>query len=171
MGTRAPGPPGLEAKLLHQHICGCSQEHPQLIGQETRATGAVDVKAELEFLKPVLSVAAGAVDDLVDVPRRGLQIGDHKTRVVLGFAARTGGHFRLDDHPVITRPTPGLIGTLALSATGLLPFIEVRPHLGHQGLGQGRQPGVLLLEELVQLRSGKARAKADAKPCPGERPA
>lgn len=45
-------PPGLEAKLLHQHIGGRSQQHPQQIGQETRATGAVDFKTELEFLSP-----------------------------------------------------------------------------------------------------------------------
>lgn len=114
LGTSAPGPPGLEAKLLHQHIGGSTHQHPQLVGEETRSTGAVDLKAELEFLQPVFNIAPGAVNVLVDVPRRGLEIGDHETRIVFRLAPDVGGHFRLDDHPALVWPTPGLVGVLAV---------------------------------------------------------
>ena len=85
-----------------------------------------------------------------------------------------GGHFRLDDHPALVWPTPGLPGTLAVSAIRPLPCIEVRPHLSHQWLGQARQPGVLrhahhifkllCLEERIQLRTRKAGVEPDAQP-------
>ena len=60
LATSAPGPSGLEANLLHLHIGGSSHQHPQLIDQEKRATGAVDLKAELDLLQPVFNVVNGA---------------------------------------------------------------------------------------------------------------
>ena len=69
---------------------GSSHQHPQWAGQEPRATGAVDLRAEVEFLQPVPGISPGTVDGLVDMPRRGVQTGDHDARVVLGFAAKRG---------------------------------------------------------------------------------
>jgi len=39
---RTGGTGRLQAQLLEQHVGGCAQQHPQLIGPEARATGAID---------------------------------------------------------------------------------------------------------------------------------
>ena len=69
----------------HQHVSEAVMTRAVL----KLATGAIDLQTELEFLDAVFDVAARAVDFLVDELRRGLQIGDNKARVVLGFATRT----------------------------------------------------------------------------------
>ena len=73
LGIFGSAPSGLEAKLLHQHIGGSPHLQPQLVGQETRATGAVGLKAERQFLESVFHIAPGAVNVLVDMPQRGLE--------------------------------------------------------------------------------------------------
>ncbi|HWF97753.1 MAG TPA: hypothetical protein VN691_01090, partial [Steroidobacteraceae bacterium] len=58
LGTGAVASPGEEAQLLHQDISGGSDEHAKLVGEEARAAGAVDLKAVVKLLDPVLDLTA-----------------------------------------------------------------------------------------------------------------
>ena len=44
LGAGAIGQRGLKAQLLHQHVGRGSQQHTELIGPETTATGAIDLQ-------------------------------------------------------------------------------------------------------------------------------
>src|SRR3989442_8407864 len=46
--------------LLHQHVSGGGQQHPQLVGEEARAAGAVDFKSVMQLFYPVLDLGAAA---------------------------------------------------------------------------------------------------------------
>jgi hypothetical protein len=52
---RARGP---ESEFLHEHVrCG-GEEHAQLIGPEATAARAPDLESVVEFLDPILDIAA-----------------------------------------------------------------------------------------------------------------
>ena len=73
-GTR--GARGPQPEFLHEDVRGGREEHAQLIGPEATATRAPDLEPVVEFLDPIFDVAAGAVDVLVDEPRRLPEIRD-----------------------------------------------------------------------------------------------
>ena len=107
---------------------GPGKKYPKLVVQKTRAIGAVDLRAELAFLKPVFhNIAPGAADGLVEMSQRGLEIGDHEALAVLGFAAKMGGHSRHDGRSTLMWPTPGLCKVHSTyQLTRLLPCVEIR---------------------------------------------
>src|SRR5690348_4384813 len=50
-----------EAQLLHQNVGGRGEQHPQLIGEEARAAGAVDLEPMMQLLDAILDLSATAV--------------------------------------------------------------------------------------------------------------
>ena len=57
-------------KFLEENVSrGCHEYPPQLVSEETGTTGAIDLKAVLEFLDPVLNITASTIDLLVNVLR------------------------------------------------------------------------------------------------------
>jgi len=84
----------LQPQLLHQHVSGRRHQHAQLVGIETRATGAVDLQTYFKFLDAVFDITARAVDLLIDELRRGLQVGDNNEGVVPGVCGRDAGQYR-----------------------------------------------------------------------------
>ena len=60
------GPVQPKLQLLKQDEGRGRQGDPQLIGPEARATGAPESEGVLEFLQPILTIAAGAIDVGVD---------------------------------------------------------------------------------------------------------
>ena len=45
-------------KFLEENVSRGCHEYPQLVSEETGTTGAIDLKAVLEFLDPVLNITA-----------------------------------------------------------------------------------------------------------------
>ena len=66
LGACIGGARGAQAKFLHEHVRRGGEEDPQLIRPEAAATRAADLEAVVEFLDPILDIATGAVDVLVD---------------------------------------------------------------------------------------------------------
>jgi hypothetical protein len=64
-----------QAKLLHQHIGGGGEQHSQLVGEEVRATGAVDLQSMMQFFEAIVDFSPHAVDALVQMPRGAFEIG------------------------------------------------------------------------------------------------
>ena len=86
------------AECLHEDVGGGREQHPELVGQEPRATRPVDLQAVLELLDAVLDVSTLAVDPLIDRSRGAVaQVGDHEARVVLGIPPRMPDDLGLDD--------------------------------------------------------------------------
>ena len=63
--TSARSPTGAKPKFLHQHIGGGGEHHPQLVGPETRAAGAVNRQPVEQLLDAVLDVGVLAIDRFV----------------------------------------------------------------------------------------------------------
>ena len=141
--ARAARPPGLQAKFPHRHIGDRRHQSAELVGQEARATGAVDLQAQLEFLQTIFGIAPGAIHPLVDVFRRRLQAGDEKPWVVLRLPAEMRGHPGPDDNPAPMGPTPGPASELAIAAGRCVPGFEIGTHLCHQRFGKALQCRVL----------------------------
>jgi hypothetical protein len=87
----------MAAQLLHEDVGGGGQEDPELIGQEARAAGAIDLQAVFELLDAVLDVSALAVDPFVDPAGRLAQVGDEEAGIVFGTPARVAHDFGLED--------------------------------------------------------------------------
>ena len=78
------------------------EPEPELVGAHGRGRGSVGEQVALALLDPVLHLAAGAVDLLVEKAAVGLgpaQGGDDEARIGLAL-----GPFRLADHPAPARP-------------------------------------------------------------------
>ena len=73
-------PRAAEPQFLQQHVGRGGEQHAQLVGEEPRATGAIEGDVE-QLLDAVLDLAALAVDALVDALRLARQVGDHEARV------------------------------------------------------------------------------------------
>ncbi len=101
VGARGP-----QAQLLHQHVSGGGQQHPELVGPEIAATGAVDLQV-VQFLDPVLDFAALAVNLFVDPLRTLLQVGDDEARIVFRCFAVGTDDLGLDDDAALSRPALG----------------------------------------------------------------
>jgi hypothetical protein len=63
--ARAGRAGGSQPELLHEHVRGGREEHAQLIRPETRAARPSDREPVVEFVDPIVDVAAGTVDTLV----------------------------------------------------------------------------------------------------------
>lgn len=72
-----------QAQLLHEHVGGSRQQSTQLVGEEAPATRAVDLQPVVQLFDPILDLPARAVDVLVQLLRRGLEVGDEEARIVL----------------------------------------------------------------------------------------
>ena len=95
----------VQPQFLHEHV-GCGgQKNAQLVRPESAAARAVELQV-LEFLDPVLDVATGAVDLLVEKTRRLPQVRHHETRVVPRLAVPETDDFGLDDDPARVAPRP-----------------------------------------------------------------
>src|SRR5438034_7353527 len=71
-------------RRAHSSIGHRVEPQPQLVGPHRGSRGAVRIEVELTLLDPVLHVAAGAVDLLVQVLGPALvapQRGDHEARI------------------------------------------------------------------------------------------
>ena len=77
LGGSEGGARGPQSQLLVEHVGGGSQKTAQLIGEEARATGTVDLQAVVQFLDPIFDVSAGAVEHFVQIPRRVFEVRDH----------------------------------------------------------------------------------------------
>ena len=124
--AREAGAGRAASQLLHEHVGGGGQQHPQLIGQEARAAGAVDLKPVMQFFYAVLDVGAGAVDLLVQPPGSALEIGDDEARIHLRLAPRMARDLGLDDHAALALPAPGGIVSLPVDVSGLAAAAERR---------------------------------------------
>ena len=82
LGAGTRGARGAHAEFLHQDVRGSREEHAQLIGPEATAARPADLEPVVQFLDPIVDVAAGTVDALVHEARRLAQIGDDEARVV-----------------------------------------------------------------------------------------
>ena len=120
-GARGPQP-----EFLHEHVRGGREEHAQLIGPEATAARASDLESVVQFLDPILDVAACAVDPLVDEPRRLPQIRDHKARVVAGLTAGEADDFGFDHDAALVGPGPGGIARLGVDVCGLPARLALR---------------------------------------------
>ena len=113
------------AKRRHEH--GGERREPQaeLVRRHRCRRGAVGEEVELLLFDPVLHLAAGAVDPLVEglgVDRPPFQRGDDKPRV-----GALGQVLGLPDHPPPTAPAvPGAVAEVLVAAgrfAGLLVFV------------------------------------------------
>ncbi len=66
LGTAAGCPACMQAQLL-EHDIGRRHQHAQLVGQETGATGAINIQALLQLLDAVLSTMLHTVLNLVGI--------------------------------------------------------------------------------------------------------
>ena len=81
LGSGTRGARRVQPQFLHEHV-GCGgQKNAQLVRPESAAARAVELQV-LEFLDPVLDVATGAVDLLVEKTRRLPHVRHHEARVV-----------------------------------------------------------------------------------------
>src|ERR1039458_2955864 len=78
---------GTQAQLLHQHIGGGGEQHAQLVGEEVRTAGAVDLQPMVQFFDAVLDLTPSAVDTLVQMPWGSGEVGHDKACVVLRLPA------------------------------------------------------------------------------------
>src|SRR5439155_11800382 len=127
LGRRARRARALEAERLHEDVRGQREQEPELIAEKARAAQAVQGQATLEFLDPVLDVAALTVD-LVDVGGGVRQVGDHEPGVVLGRAAGMPDDLGLDDDTPLALPRARRIARLPEYVLGLAA--DLRPHPG-----------------------------------------
>ena len=132
--TRGAGRP--QAQLLEQHVGGRAQQHPQLIGPEARATGAIDGQAVVQFFDAQFDVRTLAVHSLIDPLRNPAQVRDHEARVVLGIAMTQANRLRLDDHPTFAAPAAGRVRALAVEVLVMPAAPGQAPRLFHQRLSQ-----------------------------------
>lgn len=86
--ARPGGPAGGQSQLLQQHAGRGREQDAELVRGEARAAGAIEGDIE-EFLDPVLGVATGAVDALVDALRLAHEVGDDKAGVQARPSRRT----------------------------------------------------------------------------------
>ena len=84
---RACGPRRPQPQFLHQDVGRRRHQYPELVGQELRATGAVDLQALVQFLNAIFDFAPLAINLLVNPARALLQVGDQEARVVFGLLA------------------------------------------------------------------------------------
>jgi hypothetical protein len=99
------GARGTPAQLLVEHIGGSAEQTPKLIGEEARATGAIDLKSVVQLFNPILDVTSGAVDRFVQMSGRVRKVRDHEARIVLG--SRPG--WRTTSALMITRRRSGQV--------------------------------------------------------------
>ena len=123
---------GAQTQLLVEHVGGGAQQPPQLIGEEAAAAGAVDFQAMMQLFDPILDVPAGAVDRLVQMPGRVLEVGDHETRVVFGLAPGMTHDLGFDDDAAALIPGAGGIASLAIQMLGLPRCARHTPGGAHQ---------------------------------------
>src|ERR1019366_356226 len=123
---------GAQTQLLHQHVGGGGQQHAELVGPEITATGAVDLKS-VQFLDPVLDLAALAVDFFVEPLRSLCHVGDDEARVVFGLFAFAVNHLGLDQDAAFSLPAPGRVVGFAVNMFGLA---------GHSGDYAGNLDGL-----------------------------
>ena len=117
------------------------EPEPELVGAHCRGRGAVGEQVALAFLDPVLHLAAGAVDLLVEEAAVGLgsfERGDDEARI--GLALRP---LRLADHPAPAGPAVARrVAEVLEAAGGLAGRCRRRRRLGEFGFDLRRQPGV-----------------------------
>ena len=165
------------AQFLHQDVGRRGQEDAELVGEEARATGAIDLKAILEFLDSVLRVTAGAVDPLVQPAGCLPEVGYDEAGVVLRLASFQPHDLGLDDDPPMARPLPGPVAAVAVDMLGAPAAPGHFPGLSHQPAGGPRQHAVLreadhvvhsrlVVKEVEDLRTAEAAVEADEDPRP-----
>lgn len=72
-----------QLRLLHQNRDRGGEQHPQMVGEEARATGAGELRSIVLLLDPALDFASAAVDLLVEVLWRAFQNRHDQALVVL----------------------------------------------------------------------------------------
>ena len=131
-GEIASGRDGL-AHGQHQPVGGRVQHEPNLVGHGAPARGPVGGKLRLVELDPVLRLAAGAVQALVDDARAGAdQVGDDKADV-----EPQAGRLDAGNRATLARPALGPVRRLGKAAHDLTIF--------HRPLGAHRIGGILHL--------------------------
>jgi hypothetical protein len=137
--ARVGGAGRVPPKFLQQDVRGGGEEHAQLVGPEPHATRAIDLEAVMQFLDPILDVAALTVHALVDPARALPQIGDDEPRVVARLAARQADDFGLDEDPALGRPGARGIPHVAVHMGRLARLGGIGARDGHQGRGMLRE--------------------------------
>jgi len=100
----ALGSGGPQAQFLQQDKGSRAEQHPELIGPEIGATGAVDLESLVQFLDPVFDVPALAIHSFVNPAGALGLIGDDESRVIFGVLAGIPNHFGFDDDAAVVRP-------------------------------------------------------------------
>jgi hypothetical protein len=136
------------AQRAEQQIGHGGEPKSQLIGAHRGRRRAVGEQVELTLLNPVLHLAAGAVDRLIEMPRANLgplERGDDKARV--GVAARP---FGLADHAAVAAPAVQRApGEVAEAARRLARYGALSGRFGKLGLDFLDQPLVARQAEQV----------------------
>ena len=181
LGSGTRGARRVQPQFLHEHV-GCGgQKNAQLVRPESAAARAVELQV-LEFLDPVLDVATGAVDLLVEKTRRLPHVRHHEARVVPRLAVPETDDFGLDDDPARGAPRARRIVGVHVEMLGLLAALATRPRHQHRRLGVPQQHGVarhrhhvveprLCTQEVEQRRGRKAAVEPNQKARPWKRAA
>src|SRR2546425_1029389 len=172
LGLGAGGAGRAPAQLLEQDVRREREQDPDLVGQKARATGPIHLQPVMQFLEPVLDVAALAVE-LVDGLRVVPEVGHHEARIVLGRAAGMADDLGLDDHPAPPLPRPSGVPRRPIEVFGLATLSGAYAGLAHQAARPLLQPhvaghrhdvlDVLPLQDGEQFGARKATVQPDAK--------
>ena len=77
----------------------------ELIGPETRATGAANFQSIVQFFDPVFDIAPLTIHFFIEPLRTLLHVGHHEARVILGFALPMPHHCGfIDDALYVNNP-------------------------------------------------------------------
>jgi hypothetical protein len=162
----------MDPQLLHQDICSGRHENAELIGQEARATGAIDLQIALQLLDPVFNLTSLAVDVSIDPPRTLAKVGYNEAGVVLWLAAGMANDLGLDDDAALAGPPLGGIETLSVEVLGLATLTSQTTGLAHELTGEPRENAVsceahgvvdasFFIEEVEDLWVGESSIESD----------
>ena len=167
LGARTPGMRRVQPQLLHQHVGRGGEEDAPLVRPAPTAARPPDLQAFVQFFDPMLDVAAGTVDPLVQEPRRLSQIRHDESRIVLRLAAGELDDFRFDNDPARVAPRGGRIRHVGVDVFGLAARLALGARGRHGQFGGPLQDGVFGhghdvveprrgIQEIKDLRGGEA---------------
>src|SRR6266403_310043 len=160
-----------QAKLLHQYIGGGGEQHSQLVGEEVRATGAVDLQSMMQLFEAILDFSPHAVDALVQMSGGAIEIGHNVACVVFGLPTFLTYNLRLDEYAALSAlPAAGGIARLSKHIGRLPASFGEPPRAAHPPPGSALQYLVFsqpddvvdfrLFQEIQQLRPAESTVEA-----------
>jgi len=160
-----------ETELLEEHVRRRRDQHPELVGDERRATGPSQVEVVVQLLDPVFRLSPPTVE-LVDEIGPLPEVCDHEARIVPGLPCRMDGDLRLHhDATLLLLPRACGIAEGAEVPGHESRLLVLRTGLGHGRIGQAEEPLVLpdphdvlhleVFEDAESIGSGEAAVETD----------